>query len=112
MPTAAQPPENGEKHQGGPGARLWLSNAALAGLVAAAVSIFGAPKPPPAPVVDEQAMIDRVSLRVLEKLADGGPVVREQLKFIAEKIEAIDRRTADLPRIAAEVTLMQRSLAK
>lgn len=98
------------KHDSGTGVRLVVSNAVVAAIVSAIVTI--ATGRTDAPKVDETAIVERVSsavMRQAELRFVDRELVTEKLRAIADKVDAIDRRTADLPRMAAELSLMRSS---
>ena len=98
--------------QSGHGVRIVLGNAAVATVVSALVAVLAGRAEPK---VDEAAIVQRAvveAVRVSEARFVDRELVKEQLRSIAEKVESIDRRTADLPRMAAELSLVQRNLGR
>lgn len=105
----------------GHGVRIVLGNAAVSAIVAAITTVLAGQTA--SPKIDEAGIVQRATEAAVERATASAmrqaearfidrELVREQLRSIADKVDAIDRRTADLPRMAAELSLVQRTLGK
>lgn len=114
--TNAKPRE--ERDEEKPGARVFLSASAVAAIVSALTTVASTQLTTERP----GATADRVRVEVLAEVADKFVAkgvddtrwtyytqgVDERLRSIVEKLDAIERRTADLPKMAAKLELLER----